>query len=314
MEYLRMLRDAEAPFLQAMPQIKAEVEHILTADPRYVAHEYFTAHWEAFYFTKVAGDLARFGLKFVGCMPVSFNYGAFCLPEKLHDFFMTSKDRLAFETHKDFVLNTHFRRDVFCLGSSPGNPGPEARLDKVVVGSFRAGQGFDKEFQVGATNTVRLNGTVFDALAELLAGKALPVAAVLRHESLREFQQVQILEALECLLASEQVLPFAQGEVPRPTGLSALNRHLLQRDLGTSATVSLACEAAGTAVSLPQIDALMIWAIHEAGLEGAGAWMETWCQERQLQLNDAENLPSMQDLVRTNVHRLPLTLLGVVGH
>jgi len=308
LEHLRLLRDAGAPIVTSSPQVQGMVEHILTADRRYVAHEYFTAHWEPFYFSQVAEDMGRLGLQFLGCLPVPLNYGAFCLPEGLQAYFSGLQSRTAFETRKDQVLNTVFRRDVYC--QVQGQPAPAgARLAEVRLGSFRARPDFQFQFEVKG-NQIHLDSPIFPPLADLLAGTSMAVADLLRHPALAGFGPGEISEGLECLVASGQVLPFAQGAAPAPAGLSPLNAHLLERDLAAGQGVSLACPAAGTGLTLAQGDALVLLGIARAGLEGAAAWIRDWAAGRQLELGISAGGPTLEQQVRDKARSLPLAQLG----
>ena len=308
--HLKLLLEAGAPSVTGSPQVKALVEHILDADPRYVAHEYFTPFWEPYYFQQVSTDMSRAGLSYLGCLPISLNYGAFCLPRDLQGFFEGLRTREAFETHKDLVLNTVFRRDVYCLGKEQPVPADGHRLAGVTLGSFKAREDFEFRFEV-KTNAIALDGVIFPLLADLLAGDRVAVDDLLRHESLAAFSQEEILQGLECLVASGQVLPLAPGPVPPPSGLSPLNRHLLERDLAGNDSVSLACAGAGTGLALPRADALILYGLQQAGPEGVAAWIDDWGRTHNLQFTSGDSAASLEAQVRARARHLPLAQLGI---
>jgi SAM-dependent methyltransferase len=310
LEFLRLLRDAGAPSLTGSPQVKALVEHILTADPRYVAHEYFTEYWEPFYFGQVAEDMGRIGLSYLGCLPVALNYGAFCLPQALQTFFSGLGTRTAFEAHKDLVLNTVFRRDVYCLGRNPPAAASPNRMERLRLGSFRCRQDFNFTFEVKG-NSIALDGPIFPLLADLLAGTSMDVADLMAHPSLAGHAPEAIQEGLECLVASGQVLPLAPNPLEPPAGLSPLNRHLLERDLAGGGSMSLACPGTGTGVTLAQLDALIVYGIQEAGLAGAAPWIEDWARKHQLELKSETPEAALDQQVRERAGHLPLAQLGV---
>jgi SAM-dependent methyltransferase len=311
--HLKLLLDAGAPSVIGSPQVKALAEHILESDPRYVAHEYFTPFWEPYYFQQVSTDMARAGLSYLGCLPVAFNYGAFCLPRDLQEHFQGLPSREAFESGKDLVLNTVFRRDVYCLGAElpAAEAGPQ--LAGVTVGSFKAREDFQFQFDVKA-NSIALDGVIFPKLADLLAGGRMAVEDLLTHADLAAFEPEEIIQSLECLVASGQVVPLAPGPQPPPSGLSQLNRHLLERDLAKAASVSLACDGAGTGIALPQTDALILYGIHEAGLDGVAGWLEDWSREHQLQLGTQDDSVPLEQQVRDRARHLPLAQLGIPAH
>jgi SAM-dependent methyltransferase len=307
--HLKLLADAGAPSVTSSPQVKALVEHILTADPRYIAHEYFTPYWEPFYFQQVCADMKRIGLNYLGCLPVAHNYGAFCLPRDLQAFFEGLQTRELYETHKDLVLNTVFRRDVYCLGQEqPAGEG--GRMEGVILGSLKTREDFQFQFEVKA-NAVTLDGVLFPQLADLLASSRVAVEDLLRHESLAGYPREEILQGLECLVASGQVVPMAPGPQAPPSGLSPLNRHLLERDLTEAQGVSLACPEAGGGITLPQGDALILYGLHEAGPEGVAAWIEDWGRRHQRELAAGEGFASLEEQVQARVRHLPLAQLGL---
>jgi SAM-dependent methyltransferase len=308
-EYLRQLQQANAPIVTSSPQVKGMVDHILTADPRYIAHEYFTAFWEPFYFKQVAEDMTRIGLQFLGCLPVALNYGAFCLPEPLEGFFSSLATRAEFETHKDLVLNTVFRRDVYVQGRGQATAGG-GRLAGVRLGSTTALRDFQFQFEVKG-NQVRLDSPIFPKLAGLLALADMDVDDLLAHPGLAGHTQAEIVEGLECLVASGQVLPCPAIPQPAPAGLSPLNRHLLERDLETGQGVSLACLPAGTGLTLPHADALVLMGIAEAGLDGAAGWVQEWLTRHNLELATDGTGPTLEQTVRDKALSLPLAQLGL---
>jgi SAM-dependent methyltransferase len=308
MAYLRTLRQAEAPVLQALPQMKAEVEHILASDPRYVAHEYFTAHWEAFYFEQIAQELGRFGLNFVGCLPLARNFAEFCVPEGLRPHLGAVESRRAFETQKDFLLNTIFRRDVFRMGPAV-EPDPGGHpLDPVVVGTCLAPQEFQAQMKVGDYQAVAFKDSLFKALTELLAQGPRPVGVLAKDPALAGFSRQEITTALLCLLASDQAMPFSRQAPPPSAGLSPLNLHLLARELPAAEAVSLASPVAGTAITLSREDALLVRGLHEAGPEGAAAWVEGWGRAHGLQ---TPGVSVLEGQMVPALRRLPLKLLGL---
>jgi hypothetical protein len=255
--------------------------------------------------------MTRVGMTYLGCLPAAMNYGGFCLPQPLQGYFQGLRDRPAFETHKDLVLNTVFRRDVYCLGKEQPARDAAGRLAGVTLGSFKAREDFEFKFEAKA-NVVQLDGPIFPRLADILANRRLPVEAILAHPDLAGNTPEDIVQGLECLVASGQVLPCAPGPAPAGTGLSALNRHLLERD-APAGSVSLACPGYGTGLSLPQVDALLVLGIQEAGLDGAAAWIQDWAREHSMELAAPDEAVPMAEQVHERSRHLPLDQLGLSG-
>jgi hypothetical protein len=183
-------------------------------------------------------------------------------------------------------------------------------MEGVILGSLKTREDFQFQFEVKA-NAVTLDGVLFPQLADLLASSRVAVEDLLRHESLAGYPREEILQGLECLVASGQVVPMAPGPQAPPSGLSPLNRHLLERDLTEAQGVSLACPEAGGGITLPQGDALILYGLHEAGPEGVAAWIEDWGRRHQRELAAGEGFASLEEQVQARVRHLPLAQLGL---
>jgi SAM-dependent methyltransferase len=308
LSYLKMLKGSRVPFFASSPQARQLVDHLLEADPRYVAHEFFTGNCEPFHFRAVAEEMGALGLEYMGRAPFHLNDGHFCLPDDLGEFFQGLPDRLAFETHKDFILNIAFRRDVYRRGAAPETGGH--RLEGMVLGSCKARREFEFQFRFTDAKTVTLDAPVFGALADLLACNRMEVDALLRHETLAGFSREELLDAMAALVVSGQAQPFPRRPLPARTGLSLLNRYLLDRNLAAG-PVTLASEAVGTGITLAQEDALLVLAMAKAGPAGAPAWMKKWCEKHKLQIAAQATGPDLTRMLQARAAELPLAMLGL---
>jgi hypothetical protein len=72
--------------------------------------------------------------------------------------------------------------------------------------------------------------------------------------------------------------------------------------------VSLASPVAGTAITLSREDALLVRGLHEAGPEGAAAWVEGWGRAHGLQ---TPGVSVLEGQMVPALRRLPLKLLGL---
>ena len=66
-------------------------------------------------------------------------------------------------------------------------------------------------------------------------------------------------------------------------------------------------------MTLPPVDALIAYGIHEAGLDGAAGWIRRWAQDHQLQLEAQDSTAPLDQQVRDRAKVLPLAQLGVSG-
>ncbi|MBM3555308.1 MAG: methyltransferase domain-containing protein, partial [Alphaproteobacteria bacterium] len=113
-ERLRRLRDGGAYLFKAVPAASDALDEILTQDPRYLAHEYFTGHWGLFYSPDVIAAMSEAGFAFCGSLPPGLNEPALALPPGLVD--MATADRPFFEMLRDFSNCERLRIDVYRRG------------------------------------------------------------------------------------------------------------------------------------------------------------------------------------------------------
>ena len=111
--YVAALAEGGAAYFKALPAAAEHVRRIAAQDIRYVAHEYLTPHGDPFYFAEVEQAMRHAGLAFAGSMQPADNYPALMIPERFQALLPRDASRAALETHRDFVLNTAFRSDLY---------------------------------------------------------------------------------------------------------------------------------------------------------------------------------------------------------
>ena len=111
--YVRHLADNQAAFFTMNPAAAEHLKSIGKSDIRYVAHEYMTPHGDPFYFPQVCTAMAGAGLAFAGNMGPEENYAELAVRKELLPLINTAPTRVVLETHRDFIANTRFRRDLY---------------------------------------------------------------------------------------------------------------------------------------------------------------------------------------------------------
>ncbi|NDD30456.1 MAG: hypothetical protein EB084_19535, partial [Proteobacteria bacterium] len=107
-----------------------KLDRLLSQSPNYLIHEFLNEHWRAFYFHEVAAALSACGMRFAGCIPHTRNYPDLCVPATFQPLLRSAETRDTYETHRDFVLDEVFRRDIYVRADqvppTPSETGPWA--------------------------------------------------------------------------------------------------------------------------------------------------------------------------------------------
>jgi SAM-dependent methyltransferase len=256
-----------AGYFAAWPAAARHLEKLKTQDIRYVAHEYLTPHGDPFYFAQVEEAMRAAGLAFAGSMDAADNYAELMMPAALRALMPADASRAALETHRDFVLNTTFRRDLYAAQPAAAQPVdlalerlegiefcladlPERLPMKVAAGPLQ----FDLSGQAGTVRTVHALLESGPAGASAIAGAVGGGAAFL-------IQQLVVSGHLSPCAA----VRAAAGWLPLNTALvDAALRDRQQR-------VPLAAPAAGTATYSEPVNAAAIEAAASCDDEGVAA-------------------------------------------
>lgn len=258
--YLKFLADNKAPYFTANPAAAAHVAELLEKDLRYVAHEYITRHGDAFYFAQVEQAMAGVGLAYAGNMSADLNYAQIMAPEAFREFLASAPSRQVYETHRDLIVNTRFRSDLYTAQRDP----PAVALETPALFAelrFALAQ-LPEEIELqGRSGALRFDLSSERARVErifkLLAAGPASLEAV--HAALDGSQPVtDTLRLLVNLAVVGRIMPWAE-QAPRAPGWSPLNRALLELALGSGAdAVQLGAPGLGTALDFPVPFALSI--------------------------------------------------------
>jgi SAM-dependent methyltransferase len=265
--YVRALADAKAGYFSALPAAAAHLQSMARKDIRYVAHEYMTPHGDAFYFAEVEAAMRSAGLAFAGSMEAADNYPELMMPAALRALLPAGHSRAALEAHRDVVLNTTFRRDLFAAQAPQARTAdlplerlqnldfclanlPERLPMKVASGPLQ----FDLTREAGRVRAVHTLLEAGPAGATAIASTAGGNAAFL----------------IEQLVVSGHISPCAP--VRSPAGWLPLNSALVDAALGEhQQRVPLAAPAAGSATYSEPVNAAVIEAAAQFGEEAAAA-------------------------------------------
>jgi SAM-dependent methyltransferase len=265
--YVRGLANAKAGYFSALPAAAAHLESMARKDIRYIAHEYMTPHGDPFYFAEVEAAMRSAGLAFAGSMDAADNYPELMMPAGLRALLPAGHSRAALEAHRDAVLNTTFRRDLYAAQPIAARAGdlplerfegiefclanvPERLPMKVASGPLQ----FDLTRDAGRVRAVHTLLEAGPAGAAAIAGTAGGDAAFL----------------IEQLVVSGHLSPCAPARVA--TGWLPLNSALVDAALGErQERVPLAAPAVCSATYSDAVNAAAIEAAARFDEEGAAA-------------------------------------------
>jgi SAM-dependent methyltransferase len=318
-----------AEYFASNPAARTMLETMTRMGLPYVVHEYLQPHWHPRYFIDVAREMAAGDLHFIGQLPLHLNYRDLSLSPALVELFQGVTDRIAFESLKDYALNEFFRRDVYIKGKQACSAGTtRAYLESTAFGTLLDAGRIEREARL-PHRVLRFQAPLFDALIPALAEGASTMDELARRPDLASAGRDRIRESLLLLLVAGQVIPMARPAPPEPAPASALyrlplayNRMMLGQRLSAENPILLASAAAGTAMVLPQLDAISLRLLTEVAPEQRPAWIQALVARQPLRLRVGDRWIEEADekariisdqLEQFRARRLPKLLdLGIV--
>lgn len=279
LQYLVYLRDNGAGYFANNTAAHKKVDELLGYDAKYIAHEFFPRHWTPFYFEDVAADMDHAGLAFAGSIPGWMNIRELSVPQKFRTLLDSAPSRLVFETHKSFVLNEMFRRDLYA--KLPAEPLPAdvcAGWEEVVFGPLVLGGELRLEhaFPVGR---VAYTDPIYPVLANLLLERTWRFGDLCAAPELAGHEPLRILHSLHYLCGGGQFgtfrapLPPVPAETTGPWRLTLpLDRVLLRERLLADGRTDIASRVVGTGVRLGMIAGLFALGADATGEEYPVDW------------------------------------------
>jgi SAM-dependent methyltransferase len=279
--YLRLLQKNGAAYFADSPAAQKMLDMLGELSPSYLAHEYFNEAWEPVYFGQMADDTARAGLGYLGSLPLWFNMLELVIPHELQPIFRTAPDRIAFESHKDFVTNQRFRVDVFTRRALPP-PGPPRRdgLRRLRILGTVPLERQERKLRFPHF-TMDLDHPVYEPLMRLATQAARTGEELLALPELAGFGAAAVLEAMQFALISHQFevvrdQPRALPErfPPRIRLVVPAAAHALETFWRTESGIPIVSPVTGGITKVQLVEAILLRG-HVAGVAEAGraAWL-----------------------------------------
>ncbi len=207
---LERLSDSRLRYLDAHPGAAAALRSCAGSPVEYVAHEFMTEAWEAFYCIDVADQMAEAGLRYAGSATLTDNHVGLLVDDSaaasIAGLTTERQRRLAL----DFACNPHFRRDIFFRPSGPSAPcNPRPRIDDAIIGAI------DDPERIGTAVKVPRGALHFqvdfiEAIRSLMAGGSRTIGDAAESLSGAGRRDAPIVRNLLYLVAAGSLTPFAR--------------------------------------------------------------------------------------------------------
>ncbi|MEQ8735916.1 MAG: class I SAM-dependent methyltransferase [Rhodospirillaceae bacterium] len=276
LKWLVKLKNANTKYFRDHPALAEAVEQLEKLDLRYMAHEYFNTNLRAFHFAEVRQTMEKAGLKFAGCATLFLNMVDLSVPPDLYEDFRNITSRPELEAKRDFIRNETFRRDVWVKGEPIKTEDEWLKINEdLIFGSLVTAEEMDKEVAFGDVQ-ISYAGEPFDSLIDVITNGAKSIASLEHIPGLDTISAATRVDAARLLSAGGEIIAFAQetdavafeGKPKIQIG-TAFNRGLVKQFGMVLPRLPLAAPAAGTAIDLSNIDAMLLLAICEKGWDGA---------------------------------------------
>jgi len=272
LDWLKRLKTAQVKYFRDNPALAEAVDELGRVDPRYMAHEYFNEHLRAFYFAELKAMMEARGLRFAGCARLFLNMVDLAVPKDLQDEFRTVASRAELEAKRDFIRNETFRRDIWIKGESLKSEDEWLEIhQEQVFGTLEPLAQIDRAVAFGDLE-LSYENEPFAGVLKKVAAAATSVRGMEAVPSMAGLSPWTRVEAARLLAAGGQVFSFAHTTKPVkvPKGaklsMSPANRGLI-KELGMILPrLALVAPAAGTGVDMTNIDAVLLLARCEHGV------------------------------------------------
>ncbi len=262
--YASAMAEAGAGFFATLPAAAAHLGTVAGHDIRYVAHEYMTPHGKPFYFIDVEKAMLGCGLAYAGCMNPPDNYAELMMPAKFLPL-APSRGRSTLQSHRDFVMNTGFRQDLYASQPAVAQMPQDIGLDGFAGLAF-ALQALPEQLPLTAAGELAFDlgpseRAVRAVHSILERGPAGPRAI---RAALGAISETECSFLIQQLVVARHIVPCAASRAS--TGWSPAASAMVEAGLRDQLQqVPLACPATGSATYVEVLHAASIEAAARQG-------------------------------------------------
>lgn len=313
--------------LRANPALAERLAGLGPHDPRYLAHEYFGAHWTPQSIAEMARDLGGVRLRYACSARFLDMVDAINLTPAQATILQRTEDPMMRELLRDFMVNQFFRRDYWVKGAQGLSQVERARnLREMRVMLLQSPEKIDLKVR-GVLGEADLLPAIYEPILQALGDRTpVEIGHVEAAVATQGVGFALVLEALAILIGRGLVMPL-QPETEAESALrttAALNGCLMER-AETSGDVSvLASPLTGGGVSVGRIQQVFLGECLAGRGDVASLVTRAWSvlsAQGQVMLKDgqpiageAENCKELETLARTFLdHERPLLATLQIG-
>jgi len=324
--YAQRLADSGAAYFANNPTAKSMLALMKTAGLPYVVHEYFNAHWQPLYFADLSRSMAAHDLAFVGQLPLHLNVPELATPPTAKKIAEGTRDRIAFETFKDFANNELFRSDVFAKGKAqPSESEMRFYFESTPFGTMAPLAQLKRDARL-PHYTVDFKGPVYDAILGAIADAPATAMELGLRPALGHLGQLRIGDCLRNLILGGQVVPMRiEPPNPMPGSRHRLrlphNEVALEEALGGEGPLVLASPVTGAGVRLSLLELIALRLLVSVEPAAHAQWLRDFAERRSMPLDVGDRkLKTVDELLKvipTQLERLrqglpKLVALGIL--
>ncbi len=281
-----------------------------------LAHEYFNAEWNPFYYAEVARDLEAAKLAYLGSANLMDDINEVNLTTDQAALLDSIGDPALRETVRDYIVNQQFRRDVFIKG-------------RVEMTSWEVQHRWlDNRFGLstlrsevplkvnGALGEATLHAEVYGPILDSLAEGPRTLREMMTDASMTGRTVMQVARALCVLMGAGRVEPCldAEGEETRAQSARRFNTAIMKRARFSTELTHLASPTTGGGIGVPRFSQLFLLAEQEGHADAPNYVWDVLSEQGQRLVKDGKviegakgNLAELASLHQTFVaQQLPV--------
>ena len=327
---LMTLREQGAPFFRDNPATAAILEHLQSADPRYLVHEYLGADWDPAYFTDVHDDMQASGLQFVALASIIDNLVEHSIAPSFTERLRQQPDTRAREDLRDFIQNRFFRRDIYRQPEHQDTARTDdAGFDATPIGLIADPVQIPDTITITDAPSITLKGEWFERIKQRLGYRVLTFDELCDDPMLGNADRDQLREIVKLMAAGGFCVPCVTRETEPPRGpierirvVPRLNEVLLEQHDWGDLPLVLASPVLGNGLVLNALETILLASLHfDRPL--SSVWSQL--REKDIELrsektagtidDDTEAIQALEDAMQQfQRYKLPkLAYLGIVA-
>ncbi len=219
-EVLKTLAEKSSAFVAQNPALKNRIARMEKQSKGYLAHEFLNSGWQPLYVTDVMGMLSEAKLAYVGSATVVENRLELSVPKDLQDLVRAAPDVAMRELLRDYVVNKHFRRDVYVKGPVQLSPQERReRLGNITFALTNMQSEVPDKLRVPAGEAT-LNRAVVDAILQRLGEGPARADDLIAASEATGARPVDVFRVLEVLVHHSIIFPARPSQMPIDRGPS----------------------------------------------------------------------------------------------